>query len=91
VLGIGRTEPGTPMSAFLASRRPEANRLHLLPRRLRSLPMQEISGGSTNEIPDLCPQQEAHRFFQDCELAARNRAAVADAGCGLHVCARSDA
>jgi uncharacterized repeat protein (TIGR01451 family) len=41
------------MSALLVSRRPEANRLHLLPRRLRSLPMQEISGGSTNEIPDL--------------------------------------
>ena len=34
--------------------------------------------------------QEADCFFQDCELDARNRTAVADAGRSQHVCAGAD-
>ena len=41
-------------------------------------------------VTNILSQQEADCFFQDCELAACDRAAVADAGRGRHVCARSD-
>jgi hypothetical protein len=51
MLHVGRTEPGTPMSALLVFRRPEANRLHPLPRRLRSLPMQEVSEAAQMKSP----------------------------------------
>ena len=61
----------TPMSALLTSPEAIINCLHLPPRRLRSPPMQDFSGGCASQIPYLDHRQEAHCFFfQDCGLDA---------------------